>query len=160
MRPILIITLFIFFIHSSNNTHSNYIFGTIYKNIENTNWQIESIVIKQNTNNPDEIVQDNQVTIIDSGNTIKGVIYLKSNKTITIKNNHPQFYLNFYDQYQWELIDNNFIQFKRYGDSGRIVQSFGFNVRFTSEDKMQWFSESIGIESGRNSVIIITFYNK
>jgi len=152
---ILFISVFI-----SYNSHSCNVFTTPYQNINNINWQIESIVTKQGTDNPDDIVQNNQVTIIDSGNILKGIINLKNNKTISIKENDPQFYLNYYEQYQWELLDNNFIQFKRFDNNGRVVQSFGFNVRFISDNKMQWFSVSTGIESGMKSVRVITFYHK
>ncbi len=160
MRKILFIPILILCIYSDSNIYSNNLIETIYRNIANINWQIESIVIKQGTNNPDEIVPANQITIIDTGRIIKGIIYFRDNKTVTIKNSDPKFYFNFYEQYKWELIDNDFIQFKRFGDDGKIIQSFGYKVLFTPDDKMQWIAEGTGIESGRKSVRIITLYHK
>lgn len=160
MRHLLFISVLILCFYSFNSPHSNSIIALIYPNIENVDWRIESIVTKQGTENPDEIVQNNKAAIIYSGNILKGIINLKNHKTISIKENDPQFYLNYYEQYRWELLDNNFIQFKRFDNNGRAMQSFGFNVRFISENKMQWFSVSTGIESGIKSVRIITFYHK
>lgn len=160
MRQILFISLLILCIYSDDKIYSNNSIGAIYGNITNINWQIESIVIKKGTNDPDEMVPANQVTIIDTGNIIKGVIYFRNNKTISIKDSDPQFYLNYYEQYQWELVDNNFIQFKRFGNDGRIVQSFGYKVFFTQDDKMKWIAEGVGIESGHNTVRVITLYHK
>jgi hypothetical protein len=159
MRRIFV-TLLILCIYSDNQIYSDDSIEAIYGNITNINWQIESIVIKQGTNDPDEIVPANQVTIIDTGKIIKGVIYFRNNKTIKIKDSDTQFYLNYYEQYQWELVDDNFIQFKRFGNDGRIVQSFGYKVFFTQDDKMQWIAESVGIESGQNTVRVITLYHK
>ena len=132
----------------------------LFGNISNINWRIEGIVIKQGTDNPDEVVPENQITVIDTGNILKGIIYLKYDETIIIKEGDSNFYFGFYNQYQWELKDNDFILFKRFGNDGRIIQSFGYNVRFTSDDKMQWFIESTGIESGKKSLRIITLYHQ
>lgn len=160
MRKILSIPILILCIYSDSNIYSNDLNETIYRTIANINWQLESIVIKQGTNNPDEIVPTNQVTIVDTGRIIKGIIYFRDNKTITIKENDPQFYFNFYEQYKWELIDNDFIVFKRFAIDGKIIQSFGYKVFFTPDDKMQWVAEGTGIESGQKSVRIITLYHK
>jgi hypothetical protein len=160
MRQILFVFLLILCIYPDDKIYSNNSIEAIYGNITNINWQIESIVTKKGTNDPDEIVPANQITIIDTGNIINGVIYFRNNKTITIKDSDPQFYLNYYEQYHWELVDNNFIQFKRFGNDGRIVQSFGYKVFFTQDDKMKWIAEGVGIESGQNSVRVITLYHK
>ena len=142
------------------NSHSSNVNTNGYQNINNVKWQIESIVIKKGTYNPDETVQDNQVSLIDSGSVLRGIITLNDNKTILITENDPLFYFNYYEKYQWELLDNNFIKFKRIDNNGKVIQSFGFNVRFISYNKMQWFSTGTGIENGMKSVRIITFFHK
>jgi len=159
MKQVLIITIFIFFGYDNNSESINKNRIAQYGNISNINWQIESIVIKEGTDNPDEIVPENQITIIDTGSIIKGKIFLSSNKTVRIKESSSNFYFNNYDQYQWESEGNSFIRFNRYDSDGRLLRSSGFNVRFTNYDKMQWFIQGVAIESGQKRIKLITLYH-
>jgi len=149
MNHLLVIIIFILFGYNNNSISLNKNRIPQYGNVSNINWQIESIVIKEGTDDPDEIVPDNQITIIDSGNIIRGIIFLSSNKTVRIKESSSNFYFEHYEQNQWELEGNNFIRFKRHGSDGRVLQSSGFNIRFTYDGKMQWFIAGAGIESGK-----------
>ena len=129
------------------------------KNISNINWQIKSVVTKRGTNNPDEIVPSNSMSVIDTGYIIQGIICLNEDSSVTIKNNTSKYYLNSLSSYKWALEDTNFIRFKRFDTHGQIIQSLGYNVRFNTSDQMQWYIQSVGIESGIQSIEIITFYN-
>ncbi|MCJ7651864.1 MAG: hypothetical protein MUP85_24965 [Candidatus Lokiarchaeota archaeon] len=158
IMKLLIFSFFLILFGCNNVVSTNSEGLTSYGNISNIDWQIESIVIKEGTDNPDEIVPADQMTLINSGEIIQGKIILNEDHSITVKENEPEFYFSFYIEYQWELLDENFIRFTRYDNNGNIIQGFGYNVRFIFGNKMQWYSVGVGIESGIKIVKIITLY--
>jgi len=111
-------------------------------------WIIQKITIKYGTHNPDEVVPQSQMEEINSGNKLVGEINFNSDSTININNANDEFYFIGLNEMQWNY-ENKFIRFKHsYG-------GFGYKVIWYGNKQMEWYIESIGIESGSKSVEII-----
>ncbi len=125
----------------------------LYQDLVNSRWKLDRIITKQDTDDPDENVPENQISVIDSGDVLSGLIKFNRNHTIEISNSSEAFYFNNIQDMQWEL-NGNFIYFK-YKSGG-----FGFKIAEYNASHMKWYIDSRGIESGSKSVKIFEFNAK
>ncbi|MCB9211105.1 MAG: hypothetical protein H6609_17195 [Ignavibacteriales bacterium] len=129
---------------------------SLIEKLTNSEWAIENITTKLGTHDPDKIVSDDSLSIIDSGKVIMGKIKLEQDSSVVINSTSADYYFSHYNELVWFLPTDSTVRFQRYDYFGHLTNSFGYNIRFIDEKRMQWFIESIGIESGDISIKIIT----